>query len=60
MSGALSSEALAWHATEACPILNDRRLDYPPKAAAALVRDTASGKLCLARTARRPRDWTTA
>ncbi|WOX15147.1 fic family toxin-antitoxin system, toxin component [Streptomyces sp. N50] len=55
-----SNEAFAWHATEAYLILNGRRLDYPPKAAVALVRDTASGELGLARIARQLRDWTTA
>lgn len=53
-----SNEAFAWHATEACLILNGRGLDYPPKAAVALVRDTASGTLGVARIARQLRDWT--
>ena len=55
-----SNEAFAWHATEAYLILNERRLDYPPKAAVALVRDAASGELGLPRIARQLRDWTTA
>ncbi|MER6076256.1 fic family toxin-antitoxin system, toxin component [Streptomyces sp. NPDC001817] len=56
----LSNEAFAWHATEAYLILNARALDYPPKAAVALVRDAASGTLGVARIARQLRDWTLA
>ncbi|GGV37068.1 fic family toxin-antitoxin system, toxin component [Streptomyces spectabilis] len=52
-----SNEAFAWHATEAYLMLNERRLDYPPKAAAALVRDAATGTLGVARIARQLRDW---
>jgi death-on-curing protein len=52
-----SGEAFAWHATEAFVILNGRRLEYPPKAAVALVRDAASGALGVARLARQLRDW---
>ncbi|MFI6565825.1 fic family toxin-antitoxin system, toxin component [Streptomyces sp. NPDC050534] len=52
-----SNEAFAWHATEAYLILNGRELDYPPKAAVALVRDTASGTLGIPRIARQLRDW---
>ncbi|MGY4741955.1 fic family toxin-antitoxin system, toxin component [Streptomyces sp. ATMOS53] len=55
-----SNEAFAWHATEAYLILNARRLDYPPKAAVALVRDAASGALGVARIARQLRDWSVA
>ncbi|MFD4509995.1 fic family toxin-antitoxin system, toxin component [Streptomyces sp. NPDC058457] len=55
-----SNEAFAWHATEAYLTLNMRALDYPPKAAVALVRDAASGALGVAGIARRLRDWTTA
>jgi prophage maintenance system killer protein len=55
-----SNERFAWHATEAYLILNARELDYPPKAAVALVRDAASGALGVARIARQLRDWTVA
>ncbi|MEV0738692.1 fic family toxin-antitoxin system, toxin component [Streptomyces sp. NPDC050549] len=55
-----SDEAFARHATEACLILDERRLDHPSKAVVALVRDTASGELGLPRIARRLREWTTA
>jgi death-on-curing protein len=55
-----SNEAFAWHATEAYLILNARRLDYPPKAAVALVRDAASGALGVARIARQLRAWSVA
>ncbi|MER6406064.1 fic family toxin-antitoxin system, toxin component [Streptomyces viridosporus] len=55
-----SNEAFAWHATEAYLALNARALDYPPKAAVALVRDAASGALGVARTARQLRDWAVA
>jgi hypothetical protein len=55
-----SNEAFAWHATEAYLILNARRLDYPPKAAVALVGDAASGALGVARIARQLRDWSVA
>jgi prophage maintenance system killer protein len=52
-----SNEAFAWHATEAYLILNGHRLEYPPKAAVALVRDAASGALGVARIARQLGDW---
>ncbi|MFI9765156.1 fic family toxin-antitoxin system, toxin component [Streptomyces sp. NPDC051963] len=52
-----SGEAFAWHATEAYLILNAHRLEYPPKAAVALVRDAASGALGVARIARQLRRW---
>ncbi|MDJ0466435.1 fic family toxin-antitoxin system, toxin component [Streptomyces sp. H27-C3] len=52
-----SNEAFAWHSTEAYLALNGRQVDYPPKAAVALVRDAASGALGVARIARRLRDW---
>ncbi|MFE3742581.1 fic family toxin-antitoxin system, toxin component [Streptomyces sp. NPDC059096] len=52
-----SNEAFAWHATEAYLILNARELDYPPKAAVALVRDAVSGALGVARISRQLRDW---
>jgi death-on-curing protein len=55
-----SNEAFAWHATEAFLILNERGLEYPPKAAVALVRDAASGALGVARLARQLRDWSVA
>ncbi|MGI5518150.1 type II toxin-antitoxin system death-on-curing family toxin [Streptomyces sp. CA-106131] len=53
-----SNEAFAWHATEAFLMLNGCRLDYPPKAAVALVRDAASGALGVPRIARQLRAWT--
>lgn len=53
-----SNEAFAWHATEAYLFLNSQALDYPPKAAVALVRDAASGVLGVARIAQRLRDRT--
>ncbi|WP_434599729.1 fic family toxin-antitoxin system, toxin component [Streptomyces sp. A5-4] len=52
-----SNEAFAWHSTEAYLALNGRQLDYPPKAAVALVRDAASGAHGVARIARQLRDW---
>nr|WP_199292921.1 MULTISPECIES: fic family toxin-antitoxin system, toxin component [unclassified Streptomyces] len=55
-----SNERFAWHATEAYLILHARELDYPPKAAVALVRDAASGALGIAQIARQLRDWTVA
>ncbi|MET9670612.1 fic family toxin-antitoxin system, toxin component [Streptomyces sp. NPDC006475] len=54
-----SNEAFAWHSTEAYLTLNGRQLDYPPKAAVALVRDAAAGALGVGRIARQLRDWTT-
>ncbi|MDX3803279.1 fic family toxin-antitoxin system, toxin component [Streptomyces sp. AK04-3B] len=53
-----SNEAFAWHATEAYLGLHAHTLDCPPKAAVALVRDTAVGALGVARIARQLRDWT--
>ena len=53
------NEAFAWHSTEAYLALYGYRLDYPPKAAIALVRDAASGALGVAGIARQPRAWTT-
>ncbi|MGW9498744.1 fic family toxin-antitoxin system, toxin component [Streptomyces prasinus] len=55
-----SNERFAWHAAEAYLILNARALDYPSKAAVALVRDAASGALGVARITRQLRDWTVA
>jgi death-on-curing protein len=52
-----SGEAFAWHATEAYLLLNGEQLDYPPKAAVALVRDAVAGALGVARIARQLRDW---
>lgn len=52
-----SNEAFAWHAAEAYLLLNARALEYPPKAAVALVRDAASGTLGVPRIARQLRDW---
>ncbi|HZG02753.1 MAG TPA: fic family toxin-antitoxin system, toxin component [Streptomyces sp.] len=54
-----SNEAFAWHSTEAYLALHGYRLDYPPKAAVALVRDAASGALGVAGIARQLRAWTT-
>ncbi|QER90363.1 fic family toxin-antitoxin system, toxin component [Streptomyces tendae] len=53
-----SNEAFAWHASEAFLFLNGREMEYPPKAALALVRDAASGALGVAGIARQLRDWT--
>ncbi|MFD7236897.1 fic family toxin-antitoxin system, toxin component [Streptomyces syringium] len=53
-----SNEAFAWHCAEAFLALNGQRLDYPPKAAVALVRDAASGALGVARVADELRTWT--
>lgn len=53
-----SNAAFAWHSTEAYLMLHGRRLDYPIKAAADLVRDAASGELGVGGVARRLRDWT--
>ncbi|MFD3442537.1 fic family toxin-antitoxin system, toxin component [Streptomyces sp. NPDC058685] len=53
-----SNEAFAWHSTEAYLALNSYLLDYPPKAALALVRDAAAGTLGVPRIARQLRDWT--
>ncbi|WP_432186454.1 fic family toxin-antitoxin system, toxin component [Streptomyces sp. Tue6028] len=52
-----SNEAFTWHATEAYLLLNEQHLDYPSKAAVALVRDAASGALGVARIARQLRGW---
>ncbi|MFG3206626.1 fic family toxin-antitoxin system, toxin component [Streptomyces sp. NPDC048192] len=52
-----SNEAFAWHATEAYLMLTGHDLDYPPKAAVALVRDAASGALGVPRIARQLREW---
>lgn len=53
-----SGEAFAWHATEAYLILHGRRLDYPTKAAVALVREAAFGTRGVAQIARQLREWT--
>ncbi|WP_370418432.1 fic family toxin-antitoxin system, toxin component [Streptomyces sp. QH1-20] len=53
-----SNEAFAWHCAEAFLALNGQRLDYPPKAAVALVRDAASGTLGVAPVAEELRGWT--
>ncbi|MGK5498172.1 fic family toxin-antitoxin system, toxin component [Streptomyces sp. URMC 125] len=53
-----SNEAFAWHSCEAYLALGGHRLDYPPKAAVALVRDAASGTLGVAGIARQLRAWT--
>ncbi|CAL9324516.1 fic family toxin-antitoxin system, toxin component [Streptomyces sp. SudanB66_2053] len=55
-----SNAAFAWHATEAHLLLNGRELDYPAKAAVALVRDATSEALGVAGIARQLRDWTVA
>lgn len=53
-----SNAAFAWHACEAYLMLHERRLDYPIKAAAELVRDAASGAQGVASIARQLREWT--
>lgn len=53
-----SNEAFAWHSTEAFLALHGQHLDYPPKAAVALVRDASAGELGVARIARQLRAWT--
>lgn len=53
-----SNEAFAWHSTEAYLALHGHRLEYPPKAAVVLVRDTAAGTLSVPRIARQLRSWT--
>ncbi|MYV52405.1 fic family toxin-antitoxin system, toxin component [Streptomyces sp. SID3212] len=53
-----SNEAFAWHATEAFLSLYGHRLDYDPKAAPALVRDTAAGTVGVAQIARQLHAWT--
>ncbi|MFD3932338.1 fic family toxin-antitoxin system, toxin component [Streptomyces sp. NPDC058614] len=53
-----SNEAFACHEVEACLVLNKRRLEYPPKAAVALVDDAASVTIGVARIARQLRDCT--
>ncbi|MFC7987381.1 fic family toxin-antitoxin system, toxin component [Streptomyces sp. NPDC057336] len=52
-----SNEAFAWHTTDAYLVLNGRPLDYPPKEAAALVRDAATGALGVGLIGRRLRAW---
>jgi death-on-curing protein len=53
-----SNEPFAWASAEAYLALHGIALDYPPKDAVALVRDTAAGALGPARIARRLHDWT--
>ncbi|WGD45128.1 fic family toxin-antitoxin system, toxin component [Streptomyces cathayae] len=52
-----STEAFAWHSTEAYLILNGYQLDYPPKEAVALVRDAASGAAGVGLIGRQLRAW---
>lgn len=54
-----SNEAFAWHSCEAFLWLHGHRLDYPAKAAVALVRDAASGTVGVAGAARVLHGWTT-
>lgn len=54
-----SNEAFSWHAAEALLALHGHHLDYPPKHAVALVRDTAHGTLGIQQIARQLRTWTT-
>ncbi|MFD5407836.1 fic family toxin-antitoxin system, toxin component [Streptomyces griseorubiginosus] len=55
-----SNEAFAWHCTEAYLALNGCRLEYPPKEAVALVRDTASGAMGVGLIGRQLRVWSVA
>ncbi|MEU5045985.1 fic family toxin-antitoxin system, toxin component [Streptomyces griseorubiginosus] len=55
-----SNEAFAWHCTEAYLALNGCRLEYPPKEAVALVRDTASGAMGVGLIGRQLRAWSVA
>lgn len=52
-----SNEAFAWHCAEAYLVLNGCRLEYPPKEAVVLVRETASGALGVGRVGRQLRAW---
>jgi Prophage maintenance system killer protein len=52
-----SNEAFAWHCAEAYLVLNECRLDYPPKEAVALVRDAASGAMGVGLVGRQLRAW---
>ncbi|MFD7555803.1 fic family toxin-antitoxin system, toxin component [Streptomyces sp. NPDC059835] len=52
-----SNDAFAWHSCEAYLSLNGCPLDYPPKAAVALVRDSAARQLGVAQIARQLRSW---
>ena len=53
-----SNSAFAWVSAEAFLALHGHRLDYPPKDAVLLVRETAAGSIGVARIARQLRDWT--
>lgn len=55
-----SNEAFAWHCTEAYLALNGCPLEYPPKEAVALVRDTASGAMGVGLIGRQLRAWSVA
>ena len=53
-----SNWAFAWMSTAGFLTLNGHTLDYPPKAAAVLVRDAAAGRIGVAQAARQLREWT--
>ncbi|WP_369192237.1 fic family toxin-antitoxin system, toxin component [Streptomyces sp. R08] len=55
-----SNEAFAWHCTEAYLVLNGCGLEYPPKEAVSLVRDTASGASGVGLVGRQLRAWSVA
>ncbi|WHM40780.1 fic family toxin-antitoxin system, toxin component [Streptomyces sp. BPTC-684] len=55
-----SNEAFAWHSCEAYLALNGHTMSYPPKAAVALVRDSAARALGVAQIARQLRAWSSA
>ncbi|MFK0255543.1 fic family toxin-antitoxin system, toxin component [Streptomyces sp. NPDC090445] len=54
-----SNDAFAWHSCEAYLALNGHALDYPPKHAVALVRDSASRQIGVFQIARQLRAWST-
>ncbi|MFD0271567.1 fic family toxin-antitoxin system, toxin component [Streptomyces sp. NPDC127106] len=54
-----SNDAFAWHSCEAYLALNGRALEYPPKEAVALVRDSASRQAGIFQVARQLRAWST-
>ncbi|MCX4571719.1 fic family toxin-antitoxin system, toxin component [Streptomyces sp. NBC_01571] len=52
-----STEAFAWHSTEAYLALNGCHLDYLPKEAVSLVRDASSGTMGVGLIGRQLRAW---
>jgi len=54
-----SNGTFAWMCGAGFLTLNGHTLTYPPKAAAALVRDAADGRIGVDRIARQLREWTT-